>query len=173
MGIREDITDNVSAFIRRVTGLSTGNVIPANVGGPRPTLPYVTVLIVSQVDGYQPYQQQKLVDDEPVEVIESDNSYRVSVQAFGDDAFGILETVRHGSSSEDAIRFNTENGIQIQDVGAVVDGSIYLQTSFEDRAILDIIVGYKSRSYMAAVVPVEEVAADINDGDTTIDVEIN
>lgn len=161
MGAREVVTIAAISYVKACTGLGNGNVIPGNIGGPRPTLPYVTVLLRQSADKIDAEPITYIEDDAPYEKMRTYNSYTMSVQAFGPGCVDILEKVRKGWSSMTRIAENEENNIQIQSVGGVQDLSAYLQTGFEDRALLEIVVGYADESVGEELVPLESITLDI------------
>lgn len=147
MAVREDILQGVRSWLMLAATLTDDQVIVANDGGPRPELPYLTVLVlVADIQVGEDEVIRGLSGATPTVKVRGTRRATVSVQAFGAAAEEWLVLARLGLRLPTVQADLLSSGLSIEPQGAPRDISRVLDTGIESRFTwdLDVLYGVES-----------------------------
>lgn len=127
------------SLIQPLSGLTT---IWADQNAPRPAKPYLALRVMSrksdQNDEYGP------VASDGTQFVVSNTSLTLEIQAYGDGAVGILDSLATKLGFQSTIITCIVLGVAIRNRGPITNITQLLDKSmFEDRASMEIVIGYR------------------------------
>jgi hypothetical protein len=116
------------------SGLS--RVILANQNAPRPTLPYLTILLTPFIAIGDDYIYPP--DVAGVRKIKGNREFTVTINAFGTNAINYLQLLINSLEKPSVLEYLRANGIVFIRKLAINDVTALLETVYEERSICDI-----------------------------------
>lgn len=136
--------DNIKLGIKKwIQGELKLTVMFAEQSGPRPSkLPYVTIRLDSPTALGGADEQGELDDDGNVEV-RGHRTLTVALDTYGPGALSIMETLQQSLGKVSVLDILSEEyGLAVIDTMPIQNLTALLETEFEERAHMDLIVGY-------------------------------
>lgn len=139
----------------------------ADQAAPRPARPYVTIRLNPQVTEGM-FDENLGIDDNGIATIRGYRTVTVALQSFGPKARDIM-SVLQGSLSKVSIRnhFFDGNDLSLINVGEILNLADLLDTEFEERAAMDLMVGF-AQEITDDVGRIETVEVTGNEGEPQI-----
>ena len=82
-------------------------------------------------------------DGDPTKfILRGQRNITVSVTCFGTNAAGCMAQIQQSLSSPVECSILRSAGLSVRDDSAIADSSVFLETRFEERAVLDVIFGF-------------------------------
>ena len=86
-------------------------------------------------------------DGDPTKfILRGQRNITVSVTCFGTNAAGCMAQIQQSLSSPVECSILRSAGLSVRDDSAIADSSVFLETRFEERAVLDVIFGFTLES---------------------------
>ena len=105
-------------------------------------LPYATIRFDTQ-NSYGIRDEQKQVNDEGIVEIRGHRSLTVDINMYGSGSIQKMEDLKSSLSKETVLsNLNDKYGIAILDKGAIQNLSTLMETKYEERAQMDVLIGY-------------------------------
>ena len=127
----------VRRYVAEGSGLEKINVIPGQVGGPSPTGPYATVLLIDEAAEGQEWTRDERVEraGEPTADVTSYESVRVdwSVQWFRKGARDLARTFRFWAQSPLGVQAAAERGLTLYRTSGVRQLDAIISEAWEER----------------------------------------
>lgn len=168
MAVREDILQGIRTWLKTSESLTDVQVVPADDDGPRPSLPYLTVKVLTADAEFGRDEDIRGLDGDslPTLYVRGERRATVSVQAFGTAAEAWLSNalLKRRLPSIQAALIGV--GLTVEPMGPIRDISRLLDTSIEPRFVLDLEV-----TYVLASDTVSETEALTVEGTYTFDGE--
>jgi hypothetical protein len=149
----ETLRQAIREWLVQVTGLADEKVLVLRPGGPRQDLPYMTVRLATMGEkvGQDETVVIEAVGGEAAIRIQGERRSSVELEVYGkpwngtdpgDNVEDFLEAVRSGFNDPLNQILADTLGIAVLDVGTTLDVAELLDTDFEERAQLEMTVGY-------------------------------
>ena len=143
-----DLEDSVRSFVARGSGIDSGKMIPGNSSGPAPNRRlYATLLLIDHaVQGVPRSRLTHVPDTDEIDVLTTSTIRdRYSVQWYREGAMDAARRFSIWTSSPEGLESAATGGFTFLAVGDVrrIDDIITLE--FEERASLDLDIGYRER----------------------------
>ena len=161
---RENLLQGVRAFVKAATSLVDGKVILEGTQGPRPAMPYVSVLGITQ--GIAVGTDERVYDlggagGAQRERIRGDRRATVQIMAFGTEASDYIEAIRMATENPTHRAVCNPYGISIARVLTPVGRLAVLGTTFQERVSVDLEVAYTLDTQPATVVTAIETTSAV------------
>lgn len=119
--------------------LSSIQVIFANENAPRPSLPYITILVAPFIK----IGQANMIDETQGDrTVKYDEDFNVSIQYFGDDWRDVLQQLKDSLQLEQYKDYFTAEDIAIRDDTPISDISLQLDNTIEKRGLFELVCGF-------------------------------
>lgn len=117
-------------------------VIYADQNAPRPDKPYATIRIISE-NKLGGNDEGATVDDDGIQSFCGQREAAVSLNIYGEDAFDSMKLALNSLSKPSILEdFFYNDDIAILNKGDILNLTDVLETEFEERAQMDLLVGY-------------------------------
>lgn len=143
------IKDALYTWFKKTSGLDS--VIWADQDGPRPARPYATLRLITgavKLGG----QDNLRVNESGVFYLNGPREITVSINVMGVSALDILTTARDSLDDPSVIDDLEADGIAIIEDGSPQNITELLETGFEERAQMDLKIGFQAERDSTAVV---------------------
>lgn len=122
------------------TGLADGAVIWANQTGPRPAVPFAEINFRAGITRLGAYDEERLDPNTAGNIIRvAQRKLTVSCHTYGPGAIALMETAQEALDTYAARSALASGGLYVSDRGKIQDLTKLLETTFEERAQLDVV----------------------------------
>lgn len=155
----EAILQGTRTLLKTLLSLSDDQVVPAREEGPRPDLPYLTVLVIAPdvPVGSSERRHAIDVDDFPTEQIWGQRQATVQIDGFGDGALDWLEDFEQELERESSGDLMETVGLSLVSLGGVQNLTRVLDTDWEPRFLREYEAHYERLTDPATQVECQEV----------------
>lgn len=126
-----------------IAGITSTTIIFANENGPRPELPYITILTrIASKKGSIPFYDRAANDG--TQRIKYDIDYSLSLQCYGNsenDPITILQGLKDEMQKQSNLGYFYLSGLAIREDNEIQDISTLIDSTIEKRALWELIFG--------------------------------
>jgi len=176
MIIVTDIKILLKSWIELYTGLSSDNVISSWGNGPKPTPPYIsfqlgTITPIGHECRSNPYENAGEMNVK----ISGNRDMIVNLQAYGNNAYGILENLYHYIHVEASINMLATEGLALIDMVSLAQLTGLNDLEFEERASMDLLFRFATQlnDINVGFIDTVNVTGQLKEPDKTINIGID
>ncbi len=163
---------SLQEWIVRSSILEDSKVVFSEQSSPRPNKPYMTMKVSSIVDIGQDDARLPIDDEGNAEFI-GNKEFTLSIQSFGDSALSMLSTIRDSLNSPDELQRLRDEGVIFVDQLLFDDISDLLETIWEERGQLDLLLRATSiSSHQVGIIERVYLGSTYNEVENNIAIQI-